>query len=434
MSDKTLYGNLEIPKEGHNMANEEQLALLKQGVNAWNAWREKNLEIKPDLSEANLKGTNLREVNLKEANLVRVDLREAHLSKANLSGADLDEADLSRSVLGVDLSKENFRGTDLVGVNLRKANLNQADLRGVQLSMANLSGANLRWANLSASNLNMANLSRVDLSDAHLMAADLDRTNLSEATLSRVHFIGADLSRADLRGTILGRTDFSGANLGEADLSGATLYEVLFSDTNLAEAKGLHSCSHHGPSVIDHRTLIKSGKLPLEFLRGCGLPDTLIGYLPSLLNEPIQFYSCFISYSSKNKDFANRLHADLQDKGVRCWFAPEDLKIGDKFRVGIDESIRVYDKLLLILSEHSITSDWVEKEVETAMEKEREQKRTVLFPIRLDDMVMKIKTGWAADVRRTRHIGDFTRWKEHDKYQKAFTRLLRDLKEEGAKK
>jgi hypothetical protein len=30
----------------------------------------------------------------------------------------------------------------------------------------------------------------------------------------------------------------------------------------------------------------------------------------------------------------------------------------------------------------------------------------------------------------TRHIGDFTRWKEHDAYQKALHRLLRDLRVE----
>jgi hypothetical protein len=94
---------------------------------------------------------------------------------------------------------------------------------------------------------------------------------------------------------------------------------------------------------------MQSGRLPEVFLRGCGLPDNWIEYLPSLLNEPVKFYSCFISYSSKDEEFAKRLHADLQNSGVRCWFAPEDMKIGDKIRPVIDESIRVYDKLLLIL-------------------------------------------------------------------------------------
>jgi len=105
------------------------------------------------------------------------------------------------------------------------------------------------------------------------------------------------------------------------------------------------------------------------------------------------------------------------------------MKIGDKIWDRLDRTIRIHDKLLLILSEHSIDSDWVEKEVETAFEKERQNPgKTVLFPIRLDGAVMETNKAWAADIRRTRHIGDFTNWKNHDSYKKAFDRLLRDLK------
>jgi hypothetical protein len=159
------------------------------------------------------------------------------------------------------------------------------------------------------------------------------------------------------------------------------------------------------------------------------VPAPLITYIKSLVNNPINYYTCFISYSSKDQAFAKRLHADLQNNSIRCWFAPEDMKIGDKLRHRIDESIHLYDRLLLVLSEHSITSTWVEKEVETAFEKEQQGKH-VLFPIRLDDIVMTTTQSWAADIRRTRHIGDFTRWKQHDDYQQALERLLRDLKAE----
>jgi hypothetical protein len=138
--------------------------------------------------------------------------------------------------------------------------------------------------------------------------------------------------------------------------------------------------------------LQQSGRLPLAFLRGCGLPDRLLDYLPSLLDEAIEYYSCFISYSSEDDAFAKRLHADLQNSGVRCWFAPEDIMIGDKFRQRIDEAIHVHERLLLILSSHSVSSKWVEKEVESAFEKEQRQKRTVLFPVRLDDAVMECDT------------------------------------------
>ncbi|MGD1102390.1 MAG: toll/interleukin-1 receptor domain-containing protein [Terriglobia bacterium] len=140
------------------------------------------------------------------------------------------------------------------------------------------------------------------------------------------------------------------------------------------------------------------------------------------------YIAFFISYSSKDDEFVRRFHADLQQKGARCWFAPEDLKIGDKFRARIEESIRVYDKLMVILSANSIRSPWVEEEVEAALEKERKKKKQVLFPIRLDDAVKKTRQAWAASLRRMRHIGDFRAWKDHDPYHKSFNRLLRDLK------
>lgn len=81
------------------------------------------------------------------------------------------------------------------------------------------------------------------------------------------------------------------------------------------------------------------------------------------------------------------------------------------------------------LTESSMKSAWVESEVEAAFEKERKQKRTVLFPIQLDVAVMEAEEAWAVDIR-TRNIGDFRGWKEHDKYKKAFERLLKDLKAE----
>lgn len=354
------------------MANEEHLALLKQGVDHWNKWRHGNDSIEPDLTGAHLTGA---------------DLTRAHLSGAYLTGA-----------------------------HLSAANLSGADLRGAHLREAHLSGADLRGAYLISAHLRRAHLGAADLRGAILIEADLN---------------GAHLSAADLTGTHLTGTHLTGANLRRAHLSGAIFYETTLGNTDLTNTMGLDSCRHDGPSTIDHRTIMRSWPLPLPFLRGCGLPDNLIAYLPSLLNEPLQFFSCFISYSSCDQEFSERLYADLQNKGVRCWYAPEDMKIGDEFRSRIDQAIHVHDRLLLILSEHLVASHWVQKEVETAFEKEGREKRLVLFPVRLDGAVIESTVGWAADVRRQRHIGDFTRWKDHDAYQKSFARLLRDLKPEA---
>ena len=351
------------------MANPEHLPILQQGVEVWNAWRRQNRDIMPDLS--------------------RADLRKANLTKADLTRADLDRADLEEA--------------NLVGANLVGANLNRADLFGADLSTAMLMAIYLRGAILRG---------------ADLRGADFCLAVLDEATLT-----GATLTMADLRFASL-----RGADLTMADLTELWLQDTVFGDTNLTAVRGLETCHHQGPSILDHRTLARSGPLPLAFLRGCGLPDALIDYLPSLLNQPFQFYSCFISYASRDQAFAERLYADLQNKGVRCWFAPEDMKIGDRLRPRIDETIRVYDKLLLVLSKSSVASQWVEQEVETAMARERQQGTTILFPVRVDNTVMTLETGWPALIRNTRNIGDFRRWKTHDVYQKAFDRLMRDLK------
>jgi len=145
-------------------------------------------------------------------------------------------------------------------------------------------------------------------------------------------------------------------------------------------------------------------------------------------NTHSDYHTCVLSYATEDQAFAEKLHADLQSKSVSCWFAPHDLKIGDKLRTHIYEAIQKQDKLLLILSEHAVTSDWVEREVELAFERERQPPDTpVLFPIRIDDSVMQMNAAWAGDIRRIRFIGDFRQWQDDVAYQQALQRLLRDL-------
>jgi TIR domain len=105
-----------------------------------------------------------------------------------------------------------------------------------------------------------------------------------------------------------------------------------------------------------------------------------------------------------------------------------DLPTGAKTLDAIYEAIRLRDKLLVILSEASIGSDWVEDEVNKAYAEERDRNATVLFPVRIDDVVMTTPEPWARKLRDQRNIGDFRRWKSVARYSKSLERLLRDLK------
>ena len=231
----------------------------------------------------------------------------------------------------------------------------------------------------------------------------------------------------------------NGVSLHGADLENAILGFTILADLDLGTVKSLDNVRHIYPSTIGIDTLYKSkGNIPEVFLRGCGVPDQMIEYAKSLTGNPIEFYSCFISYSSKDEEFAKRIHADLQLEGVRCWFAPHDMKGGRKVHHQIDEAIRTYDKLLLILSNDSKNSNWVGTEIIKAKKKEDLEGKQVLFPIGI--VPFDKISSWeffdsdsgrdlAREIREY-HIPDFSSWKEsHEAYKAAFNLLLRDLKE-----
>ena len=282
-----------------------------------------------------------------------------------------------------------------------------------------------------------------DLRGADLSGADLSRANLSEANLSRATFVWSGPQRGEpqrgeprRRRTSAGRTS-AGRVLSGADLTRARAWANIFADVDLSAAKGLETIEHVGPSTVGIDTIYKSrGKIPEVFLRGCGVPDEFIAYIGSMVGRPIEFYSCFISYSTKDQEFADRLHADLQAKGVRCWFAPHDIQGGKTIHEQIDEAIRRYDRLLLILSEHSIHSGWVETEIANAWERQIQQGKHVLFPVRLVSFE-ELEKWKCPDPKTGKDLGreirkyfipDFSNWKEHDPYQEAFQRLVKDLK------
>jgi len=181
------------------MADAEHVAILSQGVRAWNAWRSAAPLLRPDLADADLRNADLRGADLSSANLSR-----ANLLRATLAGADLCDAGLE--------------GTDLGGADLRGALLLGAYLMQADLMTANLEGADLKASNLQDANLSHAGLARADLSFANLVGADL---------------FGADLASASLVGAILASTNLRGADLRDADLTEANLSLAVLFGTNL---------------------------------------------------------------------------------------------------------------------------------------------------------------------------------------------------------
>jgi uncharacterized protein YjbI with pentapeptide repeats len=214
------------------MANEEQLAILRKGVTAWNAWRKTEGSIRPDLSRANLSGANLSGANLSGADLIGANLNEAILWGANLSGARLWSAFLySASLSDANLIKADLRGATLTEAHLNRASFHRAILLGADLHEAMLIEADLSEADLSRADLSWSVLDQANLCEARLGRADLFQASLHKANLHEARLIGTNLGKARLVGATLSQANIIEANLVDAcldgaDLTGAKLWET----------------------------------------------------------------------------------------------------------------------------------------------------------------------------------------------------------------
>ena len=351
------------------MANEEQLAILRQGVDVWNRWRENNPWTKIDLSGANLQNIYLKNVHLHGANLGSVNLRGANLSNAMLGASKLG-------------------------------------------------------------------------------AANLASTNLTKASLYSINFWTTELSHADLKSADITQASFQGSNLKGTDFAYATMGDTIFAGVDLSTSIGLEKSRHMLPSTIGTDTLqLSNGNIPMEFLRGCGLSDWEIEqvklYNPGLNNEEInniqykmydlratqaiQISPLFISYSHGDSSFVDKIETQLNNKGIRFWRDIHDMKAG-RIEKQIDSAISQGRTVLLVLSEHSLNSDWVEHEVRTARQLEKDIERDVLCPVALDDSWKSSR--WPKRIMEQimeYNILEFSAWEDDVKFEEMFRRLIDGL-------
>jgi uncharacterized protein YjbI with pentapeptide repeats len=357
------------------MSDKQQLETLLLGVDVWNEWREKENELHPDLSG----------IAMPEAELANVNLAGANLRGADLHGAELSGADLS----GTDLGNANLRGAILHGADLNWSYLGNSDLRGA------------------------------DLGDALLGDANLSEANLAEAYLG-----GADLHGADLRGVNLSSTDLSGANLTEAAVG-----YTRFGDIDLSTIKGLALVKHAAPSTIGIDTLYRSkGIIPEMFLRGAGVPENFINFIDSLPRKREPRFTCFISHHARDKRFCDRLYHDLQSYGVRAFYYPEDAPRGKRFLAELVVRVRMFDKVIAVCSKHSLCNAEFLDELDRAFKRERVDYQRVLFPIRLDNYLLK---EWEHPLKTEvigRVVADFRGWtRSLAKYESALKQLQNEL-------
>ncbi|CAM2006819.1 pentapeptide repeat-containing protein [Acanthopleuribacter pedis] len=364
---------------------------------------------KVNFIRANLNGANLSKCRLNSANLINAELAGVNFSGATLTDANLQNANLAGANFNrVELSRVNFTGATLRGALLNRVDLAQATLLNADLSDANLLHADLSQAHMEGARLVNANCTHADLTGVHAAQCDfsgaiLNEARLHEAALAKASFhlanlSWADLSKADLRGARFVKSDLGEADLSEAvledatfeeavmrgaDLSGASLVgarlfrsvldnvhfeetrfgETWLVNTSLAGAEGTGNSLFLAPCSLDHRTLLRSPGLAKSFLQGAGLPDV---FFESVAQARVSYCACYLAYSNysgPDSELAERLVEGLHREGIRCWLVPYESREQAGAQNRIANNRRGLEPLVVIVSPHSLYSDWLKSEV-----------------------------------------------------------------------
>lgn len=365
-----------------------QFELAMKGRAALGRWRRDNPDVLLDLSDCDLQDVNLRGANLKRADLTGADLRGA-----DLIGTQFGEADLTRA--------------DLRSAKLVKADFYQARLFKSTLSEADCSGAYFHKTDLT----------QADFSDADLTKADLVECNLVNGSLARATLVGADLSGATLHGV---------------DMREAVLGWTLLGLLDLSQIVGLDQIRHIGPSTLGFDTALRShSKLSREFLQGCGITEGVIHHWESLFDHPMENLSCFIRYAPDDSSFARNMYQRGQEKAVRCWLDEMPVEQSARRDRTSPTKYETDQKTVLCLSKASLTSWWIDDEIERVLAREEQLKARsgrdarLLYPVNLDGFMFSGDWKHKREKQIAKLSKDFVGWRRNkEKFDEELTKLI----------
>jgi len=347
-------------------------------------------------------------------------LKEANLKDVNLDGAIFFGTDFSGACLdGASLSETNLIETDFRNASLRNAKITPASAVSADFYKADLEGANLHATLFRDSCLVEANLSRCDLTQTGFDNALFGLTKLYDTTLSFTYLSEIQYGQAPEHKHPIENY----VNKATVKMSASPLRLSLH---NLVEDKNAQDW------------IMKQRKVLVKFFEVCGVSRFELEVAGLLETDTQDTSSVFISYAGKDEEFVTRLEKSLSNAGVKTWFAPRMMKGGMPIFEQISKAIHTHDRLLLVLSENSVNSNWVKTEILTTRDIERKTGKRMFFPIRLtsfDDL-----TNWVlfdgdsgsdlARYAREYFIPDFSNWKDKNSYDIAINKLILDLRKE----
>lgn len=358
--------------------------------------------------------------------------------------------------------ERRFAGEDLSGLRVPLETLTDCDFTGCVFTDCVMGGTAFDRCDFTE-----AAFERCNAIQASFVDCDFSRARLAESA-----FRAADFFRATMNGTLLAanfrQAFFVSSRWRGAKVTGSRFDEAVFGfnqiENSLIVACGFQDVEMHGPCEVDARTvaaamigptvaikqlagdpaadadraeLLATLRSTQRFFTLAGVDREMIkGYAGGVGPLPGDYESAFISYSGADEEFARTLQSRLRTAGVVTWFAPSDMRGGRRIHEQISTAIADRSRLVVVLSESSMASDWVATEIRHAVDIERRTGERKLFPIRLAglDEIRRWRL-FDADAgedlaRRIReyHIPDFSGWRDELAFSQAVTRLCEDLR------
>lgn len=332
------------------------------------------------------------------------------------------------------LDGEVFALADLRGASFRDASMRHVILYGALLNGADFASADLTGASLRLAYAHGARFFYTDFTHADLSLADFMRSS----------FISTILTNSNMKFASLRYCDFTGMDLGGARMTGVKLDGTHFVDTDIRTLCSAPRITHHSPSSIDPRCIMRSYTHPglQQFLIDCGVPPIFSTYMVDCARtivEPLLhrlMQSTFISYGGPDERFVRRIYDALRANEVTTFFFPETAQVGARINDEVFRQLQQHDRVLLVCSKHSLNRPGVINEIQETLDREaRDGGATYLLPVMLDNYVL---SGWRtahptlAERIGRRVIADFRGTRSNPAaFEKAMNRVVDALKIES---
>jgi TIR domain/SIR2-like domain len=124
----------------------------------------------------------------------------------------------------------------------------------------------------------------------------------------------------------------------------------------------------------------------------------------------------FISHSSKNTDFFNKIRVNLKEVGINVWVFTEEIHAGDDMTQEVKKALSEIDYYIIVLSKASVNSEWVNFELSSTLVNEASRQENLIIPILIEECEIP------SSLRNRLYI-DF-----RTNYEGAFAQLLKSLR------